>query len=319
MTGALLIAAALCASSLPTSPPPVLWREPRPMTVADWTWGSGGESGAPRPPFRFERENLGGTNPKVDVRDTTGRLWMVKFGGEVKAETFASRLLYATGYFTQSTYFVSKGIITGAHHLKRARPFIEEDGTFHNARFRLRDDRLIYLKSDHWSWNDNPFLGTPELGGLKILLMLASNWDTKDSTDRDAANTAIFRDTLTGELIYSFDDWGDSFGKSGGFMRRTRWDAPGYEQDTPKFVSLWTGGYLAWGFDGKHASAVRHGTTLEDVRWLMPYLDRITPEQLRAGIAASGGTPAECDRFAAVILMRIEQLREVAASQNVTH
>ena len=99
MMAAVLVPAALFAASFPALVKPVLWREPRPMTVADWTWGSGGEAGAPRPPFRFERENMGGTNPKVDVRDATGRLWMVKFGAEVKAEDFCESALIRDGLF----------------------------------------------------------------------------------------------------------------------------------------------------------------------------------------------------------------------------
>src|SRR5438270_6012359 len=60
----------------------VLWQAPRPLTMSDWVWGPGGEAHAPQPPFRFVRENLGGTNPKIDVRDSRGALWVVKFGGE---------------------------------------------------------------------------------------------------------------------------------------------------------------------------------------------------------------------------------------------
>src|ERR1051325_11235499 len=74
---------------------PVLWTEPQPKTVADWTWGSGGETRAPRPPFRFVKENLGGTNPKIEVTDAADAHWVVKFGGEVHTETFAARLLNA--------------------------------------------------------------------------------------------------------------------------------------------------------------------------------------------------------------------------------
>ena len=44
-----------------------------------------------------------------------------------------------------------------------------------------------------WAWNDNPFLGSRELQGLKILIMLLSNWDTKDRRDvARGSNTAIF-------------------------------------------------------------------------------------------------------------------------------
>ena len=66
----------------------------------------------------------------------------------------------------------------------------------------------------HSSWNDNPFLGSRELHGLKILVMLLSNWDTKDR--RDAArgsNTAIFERRVGGwrhEARYLITDWGGS-------------------------------------------------------------------------------------------------------------
>ena len=44
-----------------------------------------------------------------------------------------------------------------------------------------------------WAWHDNPFVGTPELNGLKILMMLMSNWDNKDVRDvARGSNTAIF-------------------------------------------------------------------------------------------------------------------------------
>jgi hypothetical protein len=290
----------------------VLWRPPKQMSISDWTWGPGGESRAPRPPFRFKSENMGGTNPKVDVWDANGRWWMVKFGGEVRAETFSSRLLYVTGYLAESTYFVRSGVIEGAHDLKRAKPFIGKDGQFRDARFKLRDEALVYIDSMPWSWTDNPFVGTPELSGLKVLIMLASNWDAKDGRDGNGSNTAVFKDRSNGEtLVYSFDDWGDSFGSWGGFLRRTRWDASGYERDTPRFVAVANNGSVAWGFDGKHGSDVRAGITIDDIRWLLPYLTRITDLELKAGLAASGGTQDECSHFAGLIRARITQLELV--------
>src|ERR1041385_8821208 len=99
-----LIAMPLCSAVERTdSTPPgdlILW-VPHTMTTSDWIWGPGGEQRSPAPPFRFIRENMGGTNPKVDVRDAAGRKWIVKFGGEVHTDVFASRLLYATGYFAE--------------------------------------------------------------------------------------------------------------------------------------------------------------------------------------------------------------------------
>jgi len=80
-----------------------------------------------------------------------------------------------------SSNFVKAGSILDVHGLKRAKYFVAKDGSFREARFRLEDNRS---ESDSgkgaWSWAVNPFVGTRELGGLKILAMLTSNWDTKD-------------------------------------------------------------------------------------------------------------------------------------------
>jgi hypothetical protein len=109
-------------------PAQVLWKEPRPPTASDWTWGPGGQEMAPRPPFEFVKESLEGTNPKVEVRDAVRRLWTVKFGSEVHADTFAPRFLNALGYAAEPTFFVAGGSINGVHGLKRARRFISKDG-----------------------------------------------------------------------------------------------------------------------------------------------------------------------------------------------
>ena len=37
-----------------------LWKEPPPSTASAWTWGPGGQEMAPRPPFAFVKERLGG-------------------------------------------------------------------------------------------------------------------------------------------------------------------------------------------------------------------------------------------------------------------
>src|SRR5262249_57678837 len=128
----------------------IVWRAPRPMTQQDWVWGPGGEQLAPAPPFQFVKENLSGTNPKVLVRDARGVKWMVKFGGEVHADVFNSRLLSAVGYNAQPTYYVGQGAIADAKDLKRAKAFIGKDGRFRNARFQLRHDARA---ADYtWTW-----------------------------------------------------------------------------------------------------------------------------------------------------------------------
>ena len=119
----------LCAFAGVCANAQVLWRDPPPSTVSDWTWGPGGEEMAPRPPFQFLKEKFTGTNPKVEVRDAAGSLWTVKFGAEVNADTFAPRLLNAVGYAAQPTFFVRSGSIGGVHDLKRAKYFVSKDGS----------------------------------------------------------------------------------------------------------------------------------------------------------------------------------------------
>src|SRR5262245_46806173 len=117
-----LLASGLGSAGEPAGPVPpgdrVLWRAPHSMTDEDWAWGPGGKERAPVPPFQFVKENLGGTNPKIDIRDARGERWSIKFGSEVHPEVFASRFLNATGYAAEATYFVAEGVISGVTGLR---------------------------------------------------------------------------------------------------------------------------------------------------------------------------------------------------------
>ncbi len=313
-----LFAAGICGAGERTAPPPqgelVLWRAPRAISGADWIWGPGGEQAAPAPPFRFVKENLGGTTPKVDVRDARGRSWTVKFGGEVHTEVFMSRLLYATGYAAEPAYFVPAGVIEGTSGLRRAKPFIGKDGTFQRARFKLRDRRWQYADEYQWSWTDNPFLHSRQLNGLRILMMLVSNWDAKDARDAEGSNTAVFRqrDAQSPVYLYAMTDWGSTLGSWGGFFKRGRWNAEEYERQTPNFIKGVKDGTIEWGYSGKHARDITEGITTDDARWILQYLAPITDEQLRSGLIASGATAADAERFRRAIRNRIEQLQRVA-------
>jgi hypothetical protein len=288
----------------------VIWNDPKPATLADWIWGPGGEALAPCPPFRFVSENLGGTNPKINVSDACGALWIVKFGGEVHTDTFSARLLNAIGYAAAPTYFVSSGVVHGAIGLTRAKPFVTKDGYFRRARFQLRDDKLVYADDARWSWIANPFLGSHALNGLKILMMLLSNWDGKDVRDGSGSNTAVFlwRGSEPATYLYSLTDWGASLGSWGGFFKRDKWDASAYERQSRDFVKGVRNGTIVWGYDGKHRHDITDGITVSDVRWLMPYLSRITLDDFRSGFISSGATASDADRFARSIRTRIAQL-----------
>ena len=198
----------------------VIWRDPGPVESLDLAGGPGGRDGTPAPPFRFVEEHVNGSQPCVSVRDARGRTWRVKWGQEVHTEAFATRLAWAAGYFVETTYFVPRGVISEASGLQRSRECIDAEGHFTDARFELDEEGVEKHFDEHsWAWNDNPFVGTRELNGLKIVLMLLSNWDNKDVRDvARGSNTAIFEHRISRhsrEARYLIIDWGAALGSWG--------------------------------------------------------------------------------------------------------
>jgi hypothetical protein len=291
-----------------------IWADPGEVERLDFAFGQGGRDGGPAPPFRFIAEHATGSSPCLSVKDARERTWRVKWGDEVKSETFASRIAWACGYFVERCHYVAEGRIEGEYELGRARSCVGDDCTFRDARFELDAAGVRKLFDEHgWSWDDNPFVGTRELAGLKIILMLTSNWDNKDVRDvARGSNTAIFEHRLedgTIEARYLIIDWGASMGRWGDPFTRSKWDSEGYAAQTPQFVSRNDDDSLKWGYIGQRTDDAREGITIADARWLSRYLSRITDDQLRAGLRASGATDEETERFTHAIRERVEQLR----------
>jgi len=296
---------------------PVLWKDPGQVEKLDLVGGSAGRAKAPKPPFTFVEESLSGTNPKVRVMDANGIRWTAKFGSEVNAETFATRLVWAVGYFVEPAYFVPAGKIEKLGALTRAKKFVKPDGSFTDARFEMQKDKDVKKLEEEqsWNWIQNPFNGSKELNGLKVMLMLASNWDNKDVRDvKRGSNTAIFRTPLkTGiEDRYLVTDWGGSMGKWGGFLSREKWDCRGFSSQNKDFVKGVKGDLALFGYSGQHTDTFKNDIRVSDVRWLLQYLGRITDDQIRAGLQASGATSDEVECFTVALRDRINQLKNVA-------
>ena len=294
-----------------------IWRDPGEIATLDLTAGPGGADGAPLPPFTFLEEHGTGSQPCVSVTDARNRRWRVKWGQEVRSENFAVRLVWACGYFAEITYYVESGSISGVNlqSLQRARTCIGDDCSFREARFELDDPTVRKLFEEHsWAWNDNPFVGTPQLNGLKVLVMLLADWDTKDRRDvARGSNTAIFEYRVgrwRREARYLITDWGGSMGRWGGnIVTRGRWDPAGFEAQNAEFITAVENGLVHFGYVGQRTGDVAAGISVEDVRWLMCYLGRLSDAQIRDALTASGATRDDTARFTAAIRDRIEQLR----------
>src|SRR5437870_1748564 len=158
------------------SPPqgaPVLWRAPTDIARRDLYWGPGGKALQPdlSKVTLIEKEK-GGYSTKYRVLDGSGREWVVKVGKEAKGETAASRLMWASGYFADTNYLVPKVYVEGLNK------------PLENVRFGLRPKDVKRI--DGWRWNQNPFAGSRQFQGLKIMMALMNNWDLKNTNNKIA-------------------------------------------------------------------------------------------------------------------------------------
>jgi hypothetical protein len=296
-----------------------LWHEPTGADATDLRYGPGGRDGVPAPPFRFVEEHLAGSQPCVAVRDARQRLWRVKWGHEARPEAFAVRLAWACGYFAEVTHYVAAGTIADVGELSRARPCIDADGGFVEARFEREDRGVRMLFDEHsWAWNDNPFIGTRQLAGLKIVNMLLSNWDTKDRRDvARGSNTAIFevRTAWGREARYLITDWGGAMGKWGSnIVARGRWDATGFAAQTPQFVTGVRDDWVSFGYQGQRTAEIARDITVEHVEWFYEYARRLREPALRQALVVCGATDEEARLFAESIVARIQQLGEACGA-----
>jgi hypothetical protein len=146
--------------------------------------------------------------------------------------------------------------------------------------------------------------------------MLLSNWDVKDRRDvARGSNTAIF-ETRIGrwprrhrEARYLLTDWGGAMGRWGAnIVTRGRWDADGFEAQTPQFVTGVANGRLQFGYAGQRTADIAGDIPIEHARWFHGHAGRLTERQLVEGLLASGATDVEATRFARALVARVKQL-----------
>ena len=307
---AALLSVAPAAAQLPKG---VLWRDPGNVAALDFGGTVGFPVGLPKPPFTFQREDLSGTQPKLFLTDAAGATWNVKFGYEVRCESFCWRVVKACGYFAEPNFLVRAGQIEGMRAMRRTDSTLKPDGRFTDGRFQYRDPNLKFLGDRNWRWDRAPWGGTKELDGLKILIMLFSNYDNKDGRvgRSGGPNTGIFevRRPAGVEYEYAFTDWGSGMGRLGSLAERSNWNCAAFSEQSKGFVRGVGRTGVIFGYDGNVNEGFRAGIPAAHVAWLMQYLGKISDEQLQAGLKASGADDAEAGCFTKALRMRIEELR----------
>ena len=287
----------------------LFWTDPGAVAAIDFSKPARGVPG-PVLPLAFVEEDKSGTSAKVLVRDAAGIIWQAKGGPEARAEAFATRLVSAMGYYADAVLFLSKGNLQNApKSLGRASGFIQPDGTFTWAGLERRDPAAKFVRDKQWTWTDAKSI---EGRGLRILVMLLSNWDNKDKRNSITGSNTGFIET-PGKTYAYITDWGQSMGGWGRLLGRSNWNCESYKRQTKGFVVGVRDGRVIFSYVGQHTVGFADGIRPEDVRWLMQYLGHVTDAQIRTALLASGATPHEEECFAGSLRTRIETLRRVAA------
>lgn len=301
---------------------PMLWRNPADIRSRNLFFGRGGKEHAPHTIFTFIKEDLNGTNPKFDVRDEDGVKWRVKLGAEARPETVTARLVWAVGYSTNEDYFVPELRVENMPaHLHRGQSLIGPGGTIHNARLRrfLKEEK----KTGRWQWRHNPFTGTRELNGLRVMMALLNNWDLKDE------NNSVYEDrrpqSLEGpEQVYIVSDLGASLGTTGRSWTQAMSKGNLKSFSHSRFIAKVTDDYVDFNIPTRPALIdvfdlpdfigklrlrwIGKGIPRADARWIGQLLAQLSPDQVRDAFRSAGYTPREVEGFTRVVEERIAEL-----------
>ena len=284
---------------------PVMWKDPADLESRDLFYGIGGKKGEPDPTekFHFLRIVNTGHSEKIEVEDSKQRKWVVKFGEEPRPETVASRIVWAVGYHTDQDYYVDQADV-------------EERGIVRDVRFERDNDG--FKKVDRWDWNNNPFVGTRELDGLKVLMALINNFDLKTE------NNKIVRPgkRKLGEPeyhIYYVNDLGASLGSTGKWFGKIPLvgEAPAGTKGSPKdfaeqdFIDGVHNGIVTFKMKRTRAQRAITGVKVENAKWIGDLLGRLSDKQLTDAFRAGHYSEEEIQLYVRSLRARIRQLQEL--------
>ena len=228
----------------------------------------------------------GGNNVKYRIRDNHGHEWVAKIADESQPETAAVRLLWGVGYKTEINYLIPE--------LKLGRY-----GTFNNVRLEARPKGT--KRGDRWMWANNPFIGTKEFDGLKIMMAMFNNWDLKDEN-----NAIIISDAGT---HYVISDLGASFGslakQSQSRAGRSVNDVDDYARSV--FIKGTRDGMIDFAYTGTGDQLLK-GIKTEHGRWLADLLMQLSDRQIVDAFRAAHYSDEKAARFAAAFRARINAL-----------
>jgi hypothetical protein len=281
---------------------PVMWERVDTRRM-DLFLGPGGTEMRPDlSQITFLKEEKGGHNKKFRIKDGSGRTWVAKLGREAQPETAAVRLLWAIGYKTEINYLVPSLTIPGK-------------GTFRNVRLEARPDNIE--RTDEWKWKQNPFLGTNELQGLKILMVFLNNWDIVD-----VQNKVLEVKTGGGhETDYIVSDLGSTFGRLGSnnlpvIYRLGRSVGKPRHYIKSKFIKEVEDGYVKLAYKGKNRGLFKD-ITVAQARWLADLMTKLSDKQIRDAFLAANYSRDDLNTLTTAVKNKIAELDRASLKQNL--
>ena len=277
----------------------VMW-EPVNIPTMDLYKGPGGD--AMRPDLNkieFVKEEKDGHNKKYRIKDGSGNVWVAKLGREARPETAAVRLLHGIGYKTEINYLVPSITIPGK-------------GTFKNVRLEARPDNVERL--EEWKWKSNPFVGTKELQGLKMMMVFMTNWDVLDLQNKVL--------DVGGENHYIVSDLGATFGRLGNnnfpiiYRLGRKTGSPKHYAKTQFIRRVKDNGEVVLSYKGKNRGVFK-GFTIEDARWLSRLMTQLSDKQIGDAFRAANYSEAEVALYVTSIKRKIDELKNAAAANNL--
>lgn len=234
------------------------------------------------------------------------------------------------GYFADESYYFDRAEISNLPALSRGQNFVEGKSIVRGARFEPK--RKNVDRGANWDWEENPFLKTRELDGLKVIMVLLANYDTR------VANNKILtaQNSRTGilEARYVATDVGATLGKVGGLGgKRSKNSLADYREN--KFILGVDNGFVKFDYQtkpkgmGKFASLFKpsyrssqaakeramRNITVENAIWIGSMLSKLSDDQLRDAFRAANYDAQTMEGFIQTIRERINQLNRLAETR----
>jgi hypothetical protein len=174
-----------------------------------------------------------------------------------------------------------------------------------------------------WKWKENPFYGTREFNGLRVMMAVLNSYDLKSE------NNAVYSDRKTGRQLFLVSDTGASFGTNSVRMKNANGKGNVEKYAESKFITHTTETEVSFGtpappndllmesggllaplyFKRLHYDWIGDDIPRADARWIGSLLGQLTHEQLINAFRAARFTPQETNEYVSILEDRIAQLK----------